>query len=145
VIDPDRPEFLPPGDMPARLQAECRRTDQPVPETSAEITRCILDSLAGAYRRTVGEASSLSGNAVEVVHLVGGGAQNALLCQLTADACERPVVAGPVEAAAYGNVLVQARAAGVLDGDRWGLRGFLPTTRLWVYEPRTRVMDGAVE
>jgi rhamnulokinase len=136
IVDPDRPEFLPPGDMPARLQDECRRTGQPVPSTPAEITRCILDSLAAAYRRTVRSAATLSGVDVEVVHLVGGGAQNALLCQLTADACQLPVVAGPVEAAAYGNVLVQARAAGVLDGDRGKLRALLAGTETVTYHPR---------
>jgi rhamnulokinase len=136
VIDPDRPEFLPPGDMPSRLRAECRRAGQPVPETPAEITRCILDSLAAAYRRTVREAAALSGAPVEVVHLVGGGAHNALLCQLTADACELPVVAGPVEAAAYGNVLVQARAAGVVSGDRTELRSLLRGTDTVTYQPR---------
>ena len=136
VIDPDRPEFLPPGDMPARLQAECRRAGVPVPDTPAEITRCILDSLATAYRRTVRDAAELSGKTVQVVHLVGGGAQNALLCQLTADACELPVVAGPVEAAAYGNVLVQARAAGVVTGDRTDLRALLRDTDTVTYRPR---------
>ena len=135
VIDPDRPEFLPPGDMPARLRAECRRTGQPEPATPAELTRCILDSLAHAYRRAVREAAQLSGAPVEVVHLVGGGAQNALLCQLTADACELPVVAGPVEAAAYGNVLVQARAAGVLTGDRTQLRALVGDAER-IYHPR---------
>jgi rhamnulokinase len=137
VIDPDRPEFLPPGDMPARLQDECRRTGVPVPETPAEITRCILDSLAAAYRRTVCEAAALSGRDVGVVHLVGGGAQNALLCQLTADVCELPVVAGPVEAAAYGNVLVQARAAGVVSGDRTQLRALLRGAQTATYLPRS--------
>lgn len=134
VIDPDRPEFLPPGDMPARIQAECRRCGLPVPTTPPEITRCILDSLAQAYKRTVRDAAALSGSSVDVVHLVGGGAQNTLLCQLTADACELPVVAGPVEGAAYGNVLVQARAAGVLSGDRWRLRERLPAP-LRTYHP----------
>ena len=136
VVDPDRPEFLPPGDMPARLRAECRRTGQPEPGTPAEITRCILDSLAAAYRRVVRQAADLSGTEVEVVHLVGGGAQNALLCQLAADACELPVVAGPVEAAAYGNVLVQARTAGVLDGDLAALRELLDDTHTVTYLPR---------
>jgi rhamnulokinase len=139
VIDPDRPEFLPPGDMPERLRAECRRTGQPVPETPAEITRCILDSLADAYRRAVRQAAGLSGVAVEVIHLVGGGAQNALLCQLTADACELPVVAGPVEAAAYGNVLVQARTAGVLTGGLAELRQLLRRTT--TYYPHARSAD----
>jgi rhamnulokinase len=142
VIDPDRPEFLPPGDLPARLQAECRRVGQPVPESPAEVTRCILDSLAAAYRRTVRAAAELAGVDVAVVHLVGGGAQNVLLCQLTADACELPVVAGPVEAAAYGNVLVQARAAGVVAGDLAGLRGLLAGAETVTYHPR-RACSGA--
>jgi rhamnulokinase len=136
VIDADRPEFLPPGDMPARLRSECRRTDHPVPSSQAEVARCILDSLAAAYRRTVRQAVELSGTSVEVVHLVGGGAQNPLLCQLTADACELPVVAGPVEAAAYGNVLVQARAAGVVSGGRAELRALLVGTDTVTYLPR---------
>jgi sugar (pentulose or hexulose) kinase len=136
VIDPDRPEFLPPGDMPERLRAECRRTGQPVPETPAEITRCILDSLADAYRRTVRQAAELSGVQVDIIHLVGGGAQNSLLCQLAADACELPVAAGPVEAAAYGNVLVQARTAGVLTGDLAEMRRLLHSTSTYV--PRLR-------
>ena len=75
--------------------------------------RCILDSLAAAFARSVDDAERLSGRTVRVVHLVGGGARNRLLCQLTADACGRPVVAGPVEATAIGNVLVQARAHGL--------------------------------
>ena len=136
IIDPDRPEFLPPGDMPERLRAECARTDQLVPQTPAELTRCILDSLAAAYRRTVHAAIELSGREVQAVHLVGGGAQNALLCQLTADACELPVIAGPVEAAAYGNVLVQARAAGDITGDRGELRRLVRAdSGLVRYEP----------
>ena len=99
----------PPGDMPARIEDACRRADQPAPASRPALVRCILDSLADAYARAVRDASASSGQAVEVVHLVGGGARNSLLCQLTADACEIPVVAGPVEATALGNVLVQAR------------------------------------
>ncbi len=135
VVDPDRPQFLPPGDMPARVRAECRRTGQPVPATPAELTRCVLDSLAAAYRRTVREAAELSGQVVDVVHIVGGGAQNAVLCQLTADACELPVVAGPIEAAALGNVLVQARAAGVVEGGLAELRALLGSVATKTYYP----------
>jgi rhamnulokinase len=91
--------------------------------------RCILDSLALAYRRAVRSASELSGRAVEVVHLVGGGARNTLLCQLTADACGLPVVAGPVEAAALGNALVQARAAGAVTGGLAELRALVRATQ----------------
>src|SRR5699024_10135533 len=88
----------------------------------AAMTRCILDSLAAAYARTLRQATELSGQRVEVVHVVGGGAQNRLLCRLTADACGVEVVAGPVEATALGNVLVQARAHGVLTGTLADLR-----------------------
>jgi rhamnulokinase len=91
--------------------------------------RCILDSLALAYRRAVRKAAELSGREVEVVHLVGGGARNTLLCQLTADACGLPVMAGPVEAAALGNALVQARALGGLDGGLAELRSLLRHTQ----------------
>ncbi|MGE0299866.1 rhamnulokinase [Pseudonocardia sp.] len=125
VVDAGDPAFLPPGDMPARIAAACTRTGQRPPASRAATVRCILDSLALAHRRTVREAVALSGRDVDVVHVVGGGARNALLCRLTADACGLPVVAGPVEAAAYGNALVQARALGVLDGGLADLRGVL--------------------
>src|SRR4051812_18397619 len=129
VVDADDPAFLPPGDMPARIADACRRTNQTAPQSQAETVRCILDSLALAYRRTVRRAAALSGRDVEVVHLVGGGARNTLLCQLTADACGLPVLAGPVEAAALGNALVQARAGGVLSGGLAEMRSLLRHTQ----------------
>jgi rhamnulokinase len=132
VIDPDGPVFLAPGDMPSRIADACRESGQPVPASRAEIVRCILDSLAAAYARAVADAMRLSGRPVDVIHLVGGGARNVLLCQLTADACQLPVVAGPVEATAIGNVLVQARAAGILTGDLDALRDLVRQTQ----EPR---------
>ncbi|WP_326560059.1 rhamnulokinase [Micromonospora sp. NBC_01796] len=122
VIDPDDPEFLPPGDMPARITEACVRLGQPAPADPAAVVRCIVDSLALAHRVAVRQAQELSGRDVDVVHVVGGGARNELLCQLTADACGLPVVAGPVEATALGNALVQARALGVLDGGLADLR-----------------------
>ena len=138
LVDPDDPAFLPPGDMPARIEEACRRSGQPVPEGQAGTVRCILDSLAAAFARTVRDAVRLSGRQVEVVHLVGGGARNPLLCQLTADACELPVVAGPVEASALGNVLVQARAHGSVGGDLTALRALLRATQeLRRHEPTT--------
>lgn len=137
VVDASDPAFLPPGDMPARIAAACRRTGQTPPQSQAETVRCVLDSLALAHRVAVHDAARLSGRDVDAVHIVGGGAGNALLCQLTADACGRPVVAGPVEAAALGNVLVQARAAGVVPGDLSTLRALLRRTQdLRTYEPR---------
>ncbi|MGY1774005.1 rhamnulokinase [Blastococcus sp. SYSU D00813] len=129
VVDPDDPRFLPPGDMPARIAEVCRETGQTPPQTQAETVRCVLDSLALAYRRTVRRAAELSGREIDVVHLVGGGARNTLLCRLTADACGLPVLAGPVEAAALGNALVQARALGAVDGGLPELRGLLRATQ----------------
>jgi rhamnulokinase len=142
VVDPDDGRFLPPGDMPARIAQRCAETGQTVPSSQAETVRCILDSLALAYRRTVRRAAELSGRDVEVVHLVGGGARNELLCQLTADACGLPVVAGPVEAAALGNALVQARAAGVIDGGLAVMRALLRATQeVRTYPPVDRRAD----
>ncbi|MFY0510808.1 rhamnulokinase [Streptomyces anulatus] len=135
VVDAAAPEFLAPGDMPGRITDACRATGQPEPRTPGETTRCILDSLALAHRRAIHEARRLADRAVDVVHIVGGGARNALLCQLTADACGLPVVAGPAEAAAFGSILVQARARG-LPGDLATTRELLARTQpLTRYEP----------
>ncbi|PZG02527.1 rhamnulokinase [Micromonospora deserti] len=137
VVDPDDPVFLPPGDMPARIADACRRAGEPVPATPAATVRCIIDSLALAHRRAVHQAQQLSGRNVDAVHVVGGGARNELLCQLTADACGLPVIAGPVEATALGNILMQARTAGVVGGDLPALRTVLRETQHLVrYEPR---------
>ncbi|UFU05884.1 rhamnulokinase [Ruania halotolerans] len=122
VLNVDHPDFLPPGDMPARLAAHARSTGQPEPVTPGEVARCVIDSLAVAYRRAIADATSLSGKPVRVVHIVGGGSRNALLCQAAADAIGLPVIAGPEEGTALGNVLVQARAARVLGGDLSALR-----------------------
>lgn len=136
LIDVDDPDLLPPGGMPDRLAATCARRGGPVPAAPAEIVRAIVDSLAVAYRRALDTARELTGRAVEVVHLVGGGARNTLLCQLTADACGVPVVAGPVEAAAAGNLLVQARADGAVTGDLADLRDLVRAGQpLRTYEP----------
>jgi sugar (pentulose or hexulose) kinase len=133
VVDLDDPIFLPPGDMVGRLTQVSERA----PAGPAEIVRCILDSLALAHRRAVRQAQELSGRHVDAVHIVGGGARNELLCQLTADACGLPVLAGPVEATALGNVLIQARAAGAISGDLSALRALLRQTQQIVrYEPR---------
>ena len=137
-IDPDDPVFLPPGDMPARIAAACRKAGTPLtdPEPGG-VVRCILDSLAAAFAAALAQAEQLSGQPVEVVHIVGGGSQNALLCQLTADAVRRPLIAGPVEATALGNVLVQARTHGVLAGDLAALRKRVrAASHLHTYHPR---------
>jgi rhamnulokinase len=138
TFDPDDPALLPPGDMPSRIDELCRRTDQRPPPTRPAVVRSILDSLAAAFARAVRDAGRLSGQPAEVVHLVGGGARNSLLCQLTADACELPILAGPVEATAIGNVLVQARARGLLAGDLESLRGLVRNSQeIRRFEPRS--------
>lgn len=142
-IDPNSPVFLPPGDMPSRIAEVCRNSDQPVPATRPMVVRCILDSLAAAFARTLRESVRLSGKDVRVVHLVGGGSQNGLLCQLTADACALPVAAGPIEATAIGNVLVQARAHGVLSGPLETLRALVRRTHpARLFQPRGGVAGG---
>jgi rhamnulokinase len=137
VFDPNDPVFLPPGDVPARIQRWCREHDRRVPETPAEVVRSVLDSLAVAHRDAVVDAQRLSDKEVRVVHVVGGGSRNELLCQLTADACGLPVVAGPAEATALGNVLVQARAVGAVHGPLADLRQLVRESQpLRHYDPR---------
>lgn len=133
VVDVDDPAWIPPGRMPARL-ADAAGLD---PDSRGALVRCILDSLAAGYARTIADAERLAGLDVEVVHVVGGGSRNELLCQLTADATGRPVLAGPVEASALGNVLVQARARGAVSGTLEDLRALVASvTPLRRYEPR---------
>lgn len=136
LVDPDAPVLAAPDDMPARLAELCRVTAQPVPADRAALVRCILDSLACKHRWTLERAEALAGRRAEVVHIVGGGAANPLLCQLTADLTGRLVLAGPVEATAVGNLLVQAWAAGELSSlaeVREVVRNSLPPRR---FEPR---------
>jgi rhamnulokinase len=125
VVDADDPVFLPPGDMPSRIASWLSARGLPAPSAPAQLVRCILDSLALAYRRALLAAQSLSGQHADVVHIVGGGSRNELLCQLTADATGLPVVAGPAEATALGNVLVQARALGAAPATLPGMRAML--------------------
>ncbi|AQX81646.1 rhamnulokinase [Plantibacter flavus] len=137
VFDANDPRFLAPGDLPARIAGFLTEHGRAVPQSRAEFVRCIIESLAQAFADAVHTASELSGVQVRAIHVVGGGSQNTLLCQLTADRAGIPVIAGPVEATALGNVLVQARAVGIIDGDLESLRAlvarsFEPTR----YEPR---------
>jgi rhamnulokinase len=112
LINPDDPSFLAPTDMPTAIRDACRSTGQPVPGGEGAVIRCALESLALRYRVVLGWLEQLVGGRIETIHVVGGGAHNKQLCQATADACQRSVLAGPVEATAIGNVLVQAIAAG---------------------------------
>jgi rhamnulokinase len=113
-IDPDHGPFLSPGDMPGKIERFCASTKQRTPSTRGEFIRTCLESLALAYRQTLEGLEQMLGRKIAVIHIVGGGSQNELLNQMTADACGRTVIAGPVEATAAGNVLVQAMAVGLV-------------------------------
>ncbi|WP_223693467.1 rhamnulokinase [Leifsonia poae] len=125
VFDADDPRFLAPGDLPLRIAEWCNEHGVAAPTTPVEYVRSIVESLADAFAGAVQTAADLSGRVVDTIHIVGGGAQNRLLCQLVADRSGLPVLAGPVEATAIGNVLVQARAQGLVGGDLESLRALV--------------------
>jgi rhamnulokinase len=133
-IDPDA--FLEPGEMPRKISEHCRHNGEAPPATHAEFARAILESLALRYRQVLEGLEMLSGRAIQVIHIVGGGSRNAVLNQFVADCTGRRVVAGPAEATAIGNILVQAMGAGELSGleeiREVVRRSCSPTT----YEPR---------
>lgn len=111
-VNPDAADFAAPGDMPEAIRAFCRRTGQTVPETKGAVLRCALESIAMKFRQVLGMCEELAGGPLDTIHIVGGGTKNRQLCQAAADACGRRVVAGPVEATAIGNLMMQAVAAG---------------------------------
>jgi rhamnulokinase len=135
LIDPDAREFASPGDMPAAIRAYCRRSGQPEPDSVGAVVRCCLESLALKARWVIEALESLLGHPLETIRIVGGGSQNALLAQWTADACQRPVVAGPVEATALGNLMVQAIAAGHLADVAAGRQAVAASVELHAFEP----------
>lgn len=138
VVDPDHKPFLTPGEMPAKIAAFCDRTGQPRPQSKGEFVRTCLESLALTYRRTVEGLEDILGRKIDVIHIVGGGTQNELLNQMAADACNRPVIAGPIEATSIGNILVQAMATGEIKSladARAIVRASFPVRR---YEPQNR-------
>lgn len=136
AVDIDDSTLLSPGDMPYRLEQLCLRSGQPVPESQAAMVRLIVESLAAAFARNVHQAARLAGKQVDVIHIVGGGSRNELLCRLTAEAAGLPVVAGPAEATALGNVLVQARAHGDIHGTLDDLRALVRRSHnLLRYDP----------
>jgi rhamnulokinase len=136
VFDVQDARFVPPGDMPARIAAYCTEHGLAVPDSDVALVRSIVESLAERFAQAVRRAGTLSGRSVSVVHVVGGGAQNSLLCQALADRSGLRVVAGPVEATALGNVLVQARALGELSGDLEVLRRLVAKTHaLMTFSP----------
>jgi rhamnulokinase len=128
IFDANHPSLLPPGDMPKRIAALCAEAGAAAPDSPAVFARSILESLAEAYATAINDAERLSGHKINTVHIVGGGSQNTLLCQLTANRTGRRVLAGPVEATAIGNVLVQGRAVGLVQGELSELRRLVART-----------------
>ncbi len=139
LVDPDAADFLNPRDMPASIRAYCRRTGQPEPADVGEVVRCCLESLALKTRWVLEALESLAGRRFEVIRIVGGGTRNRLLCQFTADVCERPVVAGPVEATALGNIMVQAISRGYIANISEGRQAVAASIERRTYEPKSSV------
>ena len=138
ALDVDDPDFLRPADMPTMIQAQLARTGQPAVDDPIVLARVIVEGLALKYRVALARAEHLAGARVETIHIVGGGARNTLLCQLTADACERPVAAGPIEATAWGNVLTQAMGRGQVRDMAEARAIVRASTGIRHYEPRDR-------
>jgi len=136
LINPNAQEFMTPGDMPARIAAFCQRTGQQVPDTPARVARTIFESLALYYRFAIEEMEKILGTKVEVLNLVGGGCQNLLLNQFTANAIKRQVITGPVEATALGNILGQALATKAIPGLAAGRELIRNSTDSKTYEPQ---------
>jgi rhamnulokinase len=136
LVDPSHHSLQTPGDMPRKIADFARATNQPAPESPGQFVRCALESLALAYRDKLATLESILGRRFEVIHVVGGGGKNALLCQMTADATERRVVVGPLEATATGNALVQAMATGEI-ADLSDLRAVVSgSVELVTFEPK---------
>lgn len=138
-INPDDAGFLNPGNMPHAIHEYCRKTNQPVPESKGEIARCIYDSLVLKYKYTIRQIESVTGKRIEKLHIIGGGANNQMLSQLTANALGIPVVAGPPEATAIGNIMMQARAMGFVGSlkeirevvrNSFGVKTYSPSPKL---------------
>jgi rhamnulokinase len=135
ILNPDDACFVLPANMPEAIRSYCRRTGQPVPETVGELARSCLESLCFRYRSVLEQLRRITGRRLQVIRVVGGGSQNALLCQWTADACECDVVTGPVEASALGNVMMQAVATGHLPGVKAGRDAIAASVTCVQYAP----------
>ena len=135
-IDPDASDFMAPQDMPEAIRAFCKRTNQPVPADEGAVLRCALDSIAMKFRHVLGMCEQLAGRRIETIHIVGGGTKNRQLCQAAADATGRRVLAGPVEATATGNIMMQAVAADAVGSIAEAREVIARSFALETYEPR---------
>jgi len=146
LINPDDPSLMAPDDMPEAIRALCRRTGQPAPHDAGAVIRCAVESLAMKCRSVLAMLEELIGGRLETIHIVGGGTQNRQLCQATADACGRMVLAGPVEATAIGNVMIQAVAAGAVGSIAQAREVVRRSCTVETYEPKqTAAWDAAYE
>ena len=135
IVHVDDNRFLAPGDMSCRIRQYCQETGQTVPESEGQVLRCALESLALRYRWVLEKLEAMMGQPIKVVHIIGGGMQNELLCQLAADAMQRPVVAGPIEATAMGNILMQALALGHISSLAEGREVVRNSFQVRTYQP----------
>jgi rhamnulokinase len=140
VIDPDDGRLLRPGNMPGQLIELTAESHQTLAADPGAIVRCVLESLAMKYRWTIERLEAVTDHEISSIHVVGGGARNALLCQMTADASRRPVLAGPVEATAIGNVMLQAIALGLVDSLEQARELVRRSAEVVAYEPRSTEM-----
>ena len=136
LIDPSHASFFAPDNMLLAIREYCRQSGQPQPEGPGEMTRCIMDSLALAFRQALDQLSGMMGKQFDILHIVGGGSLNSLLCQSTANATRTPVRAGPVEATVAGNVLAQALACGYLASPREIREVIHRSSTMVEYEPK---------
>lgn len=145
-IDPDAPEFVPHGNIPERVREFCRKTGQYVPETVGEIMRCIYESLAMKYRLTFEKLRECTERDYPVIHVIGGGTKDGLLCQMTANSCDRTVKAGPIEATVMGNVAVQLMSGGSVKNIGQARKIVADSSELKTFEPKdTDKWAGAYE
>ncbi len=145
LIDPDHPLFEAYGDLPGRIRTYCEKTGQSVPKDAGEIVRCIYESLALKYRSTMQQMQQLTGKKCEVLHMVGGGTKAKMLCRFAANACGIPVVAGPVEATALGNAVVQMIALGFIKDLQAAREVIAKSMDLAVYQPQSDGWDAAYQ
>ena len=137
-IDPDAPEFVPSGNIPKRIQEYCKRTRQNIPQTEGEIIRCINESLALKYRYTLEEIKACTKKEYTAIYMVGGGIQSQLLCKFTAYANGIPVIAGPIEATVYGNIVIQLMAKGIIKDLKEARKVIANSDQPIIYQPENQ-------
>ena len=134
-VDPDYPTLTPPGNLPKRIQKFCEETGQYVPQTVGEIVRCIYESLSLKYRYAYDQIKELTSKEYKIINIVGGGTKDGLLCQMTANSCNTPVSAGPVEATVFGNIAVQLMSDGSISDIKTAREIIAKSDNVKTFEP----------